>query len=142
MPHRVVRQLRERMAWVWRQESAWADCTCGAALFFWTLFDLNASAGVTERPAYSAVGTLVSDSTITTFTLSLFLWQATALLMRCLPCRMIATALQGMFWASVSVTLYFNPGTTIPLTISACIALWRMSWASLIRLTRRYSVSA
>lgn len=138
----MARIVRQRARWVWQQDSAWADATCILALSIWTLLDITSPLGVTERSIFARLNPPVTDLMITCFTVTLILGHVTALLVRRIAWRLPAAFLQGVFWMIVSLLVLTPPGGAIPLLVSASISMWAMSWFSLVRVTRRYTLGA
>ena len=138
---RALRSLYERVHWVWQQDSAWADATAALALCVWSIIDLTAGPSVTDRPAFAAFAWLPAWC-ISVFTVTVTAGQVWALLARNLWGRIVASALQGIFWASVAVTLLGAPTGVQPLTSGAVVAIWAASWISLARVARQLAYDA
>ncbi|HWX48111.1 MAG TPA: hypothetical protein VNZ61_08665 [Roseomonas sp.] len=136
----MARILKQRLRWVWQQDSAWADATCILALAIWTVIDLTGSAGVTDRSMFSRINPPITDLMMTSFTATLTCGHVVALMVRRVSWRLPAAFLQGVFWLSVSILVLTPPTGPIPYLSSASIAMWLMSWFSLIRVTRRYTL--
>jgi hypothetical protein len=131
------RAFRQRLHWVWRQDSAWADAATIAALGAWTAIDLGSGAGVTDRATFRMYG-WIPDGLISLFTLGVTLGQAAALLTRSIPARAAAALLQGAFWATVSLTMLRAPTGVVGLTVCGPMVFWAFSWLSLVRVAQRY----
>lgn len=139
MIRHTAQSLYSRFYWAWKQESAWADGICVTALFLWTLIDMFSGVGVTERPAFAQMGMLIPDQFVTSYTTFVTLFQFTALMSRNRPARIGANAMQGFFWASVTLSMFFLTPGELPLSSGLTAAAAIFSMLSLFRVTRVYS---